>query len=247
MMLRPKSTTDIRRLQGISTVATRLLPPRPGEQLRGPRLVVVPRPAAGGEQPLLVAGEPRHRQVVPVPPERQHAAGLEHPERLADRPVRVGPVERLRVGHEVELSVRQRQRVAVAHDGQHPRRRPRAEHPHHAVTRIDRGHGGAAAGDGPGRDAGPGADVADVATTATAAPSPTPARRRAAPGSRAGRRRSRPRRRRTAGGRSRTVTPSRRPPQVEPGEREPLREVGLALVPVDGPAGVDLQHHACPS
>ena len=155
MMLRPKSTTDIRRLHGISTVAD---PCRataaPRQQVGAPRLVVVPGPAAGGEQPLLVPGEPRHRQVVPVPPEREHAAGLEHPERLGDRALRVGPVERLRVGHQVEAGRRASGSALPSPTTGRTREVDRdAQHPQHARPGVDRRHRRAAAGEA--RDAMP--------------------------------------------------------------------------------------------
>ena len=196
MMLRPKSTTDIRRLQGISTVATRPRQRGPASRSATHDSSAWPGPAAGREQPLLVAGEPRHRQVVPVPPEREHAAGLEDAERLG-RSRAPGRSSGTTARRSRGRTGRPRSGSALPSPttGQHARRRPRrgapGARPRPGSTAVD---GGAAAGEGaatrcrcPHRRRRP-------RPTAAAGPSPTPARRTAAPGSRAGRRRSRRRR-----------------------------------------------------
>ena len=171
------------------------LPRRCGEQVRDPRLVPVPRPPAGREQNRFSC---RANHGTDWSCRFHHAAsrppGSQHAERLGDRAVRVGPVERLGVGHQVERSrrpaaarCRHRRRAGPArstataapaappHQG-----RPRSPSPRGRPSRGTRSRSRS-------RRRTP-------RTTAAAAPSPTPARRTAGPGSRVGRRRSRPRR-----------------------------------------------------
>jgi len=80
-----------------------LAPPRvPREQVCGPLVAGVRRDAAGGEEPAVVLVHPGHGLVVLVPPQGEHGPRLEHPERLGHRALRVGPVEGLGVGDQVE-------------------------------------------------------------------------------------------------------------------------------------------------